>query len=121
MLARRRHKITNRKLPQCLLAIFTTLLLLSQISQAAEIPSLVTKNGRHALLVDGQPFLMLGAQANNSANYPAALQDVWPTLEKLHANTLSIPVAWEQIEPEEGRFDFSYVDYLINEARKRDL
>src|SRR5690606_32141559 len=89
--------------------------------QAAEIPSLVTQNGRHALMVDGEPYLILGAQTNNSANYPAALKDVWPTLEKLHANTLSIPVAWEQIEPEEGHFDFSYVDYLINEARKRDL
>jgi len=89
--------------------------------QAAEIPSLVTNNGRHALMVDGEPFLILGVQANNSANYPAALKDVWPTLEKMHANTLSIPVAWEQIEPEEGRFDFSYVDYLVKEARKRDL
>lgn len=87
----------------------------------AEIPSLVTQDGRHALLVDGKPYLILGAQTNNSANYPAALKDVWPTLEKLHANTLSIPVAWEQIEPEEGRFDFSFVDYLVKEASKRNL
>lgn len=89
--------------------------------QAAEIPSLVTQNGRHALMVDGEPYLILGAQTNNSANYPAALKDVWPTLEKLHANTLSIPVAWEQIEPEEGRFDFSFVDYLVKEAGKRGV
>lgn len=89
--------------------------------QAAEIPSLVTQNGRHALMVDGEPYLILGAQTNNSANYPAALKDVWPTLEKMHANTLSIPVAWEQIEPEEGKFDFSFVDYLVKESRKRGL
>lgn len=90
-------------------------------TQAAEIPSLVTQNGRHALMVDGEPYLILGAQTNNSANYPAALKDVWPTLEKMHANTLSIPVAWEQIEPEEGKFDFSFVDYLVKESRKRGL
>ena len=88
---------------------------------AAPLPELVSKNGRHALLVDGAPYLMLGAQANNSSNYPDALKDVWPSVEKMHANTLSIPVAWEQIEPTEGAFDFSYVDVLIKQARERDV
>ena len=108
-----------------LLRYFFSCVLLVALSfspvQAAEIPSLVTQNGRHALMVDGEPYLILGAQTNNSANYPAALKDVWPTLEKMHANTLSIPVAWEQIEPEEGKFDFSFVDYLVKESRKRGL
>src|SRR6478736_6640492 len=72
---------------------------------AEPLPQLIHKNGHHALLVDGAPFLMLGAQANNSSNYPAALKDVWPSIEKMHANTLSIPVAWEQVEPTEGTFD----------------
>ncbi len=88
---------------------------------AAPLPELVSKNGRHALLVDGAPYLMLGAQANNSSNYPDALKHVWPSVEKMHANTLSIPVAWEQIEPTEGTFDFSYVDVLIKQARERDV
>ncbi|MEG3050805.1 MAG: hypothetical protein RR792_11600, partial [Thermomonas sp.] len=35
----------------------------------APIPKVVTKDGRHALLVDGAPFLILGAQANNSSNW----------------------------------------------------
>lgn len=108
-----------------LLRYFFSCVLLVALSfspvQAAEIPSLVTQNGRHALMVDGEPYLILGAQTNNSANYPAVLKDVWPTLEKMHANTLSIPVAWEQIEPEEGKFDFSFVDYLVKESRKRGL
>lgn len=87
------------------------------LSQAAELPQLVHKNGKHALLVDGAPFVMLGSQTNNSSNYPAALKYVWPSVEKMGANTLSIPVAWEQIEPEEGKFDFSYLDVLLKEAR----
>lgn len=88
---------------------------------AAPLPELVSKNGKHALLVDGAPFWILGAQTNNSSNYPAALKDVWPSVEKMHANTLSIPVAWEQIESIEGKFDFSYVDVLLKQARERKV
>lgn len=88
---------------------------------AAELPRLVTDHGRHELVVDGSPFLILGAQANNSSNYPAMLSEVWPVIDKLHANTLEIPVAWEQVEPVEGRFDFSWLDALIPQARDRHV
>ena len=85
------------------------------------LPRIVSENGRHALHVDGAPFLMLGAQANNSSNYPAMLPKVWPVLKQLHANTLEIPIAWEQVEPAEGRFDFSFLDRLLEEARANDM
>lgn len=87
----------------------------------APLPQVVTKNGRHALYVDGAPFLILGGQANNSSNYPAMLPDVWPTIRALHANTLEIPVAWEQVEPVEGRFDFSWLDALVPQARENNV
>jgi beta-galactosidase GanA len=83
----------------------------------AELPRVVSRDGRHALYVDGAPFLILGGQANNSSNYPAVLPQVWPTIRALHANTLEIPVAWEQIEPVEGKFEFSWLDTLIPQAR----
>ena len=85
------------------------------------IPELVQRDGRFALMVDGAPFLILGAQTNNSSNYPAMLPKVWPAVEKMRANTLVIPVAWEQVEPREGHFDFSFVDLLVEEARSREL
>jgi beta-galactosidase GanA len=87
----------------------------------APLPKLVTKGDRHALMVDGAPYLILGGQAHNSSNYPAMLPEVWPTIKALHANTLEIPVAWEQIEPQEGKFDFSWVDTLIPEARRNNV
>jgi beta-galactosidase GanA len=87
---------------------------------ATEIPRLVTKNGRHALIVDGAPFLMLAGQVNNSSNYAAALPQVWPMLDRIHANTVEIPIAWQQVEPVEGKFDLSFLQTLLDQARVHD-
>jgi beta-galactosidase GanA len=90
-------------------------------AQSSPLPRIVESGGRHALLVDGQPFLMLGAQTNNSSNYPAVLPQVWPIVDALHANTVETPVAWEQIEPREGQFDFSWLDALLPQARQHGV
>ena len=81
------------------------------------IPRLVENDGRYALLVDGAPFLMLGAQSNNSSDWPATLPKVWPAIEYLHANTLETPIYWEQFEPRPGQYDTSAVDNILAQAR----
>ncbi|MGQ3054818.1 MAG: DUF5597 domain-containing protein [Roseateles sp.] len=106
------------KTQQLLLAV--ALACLFTTAQANEAPRLVAKDGRHALLVDGKPFLILGAQAHNSSNYPAGLGPVWAAAKDLRANTVLMPVAWEQVEPEEGKFDFSFVDLLVKQAREQN-
>lgn len=107
-----------RLLARCALALATVAV---APATAQELPRLVSRDGRHALFVDGAPFLMLGAQANNSSNYPAILPRVWPVIEAMHANTLEIPIAWEQVEPVEGQFDFSFLDTLVEQARARKV
>jgi beta-galactosidase GanA len=90
-------------------------------AQSAPLPRIVSQGGKHALYVDGAPFLILGGQTNNSSNYPATLAQVWPVIDLIHANTVEIPVAWEQIEPTEGRFDFSWLDTLLPQARQHNV
>jgi hypothetical protein len=82
------------------------------------VPSIVEKDGRYALMVDGASYLMLGVQANNSSAWPTYLDKVWPAAETLHANTVELPIYWEQLEPVQGKFDFSVVDLILKQARE---
>jgi hypothetical protein len=85
------------------------------------IPKIVEKDGRHALIVDGQPFFMLGGQAHNSSGWPGMMPKVWSAIEAMHANTLEVPIYWEQIEPQQGKFDFSLVDTLLKQGREHKV
>ena len=85
------------------------------------VPRLVRNDGRYALMVDGAPYLMLGVQANNSSDWSATLPKVWPAVEYLHANTLEIPIYWEQFEPKQGQFDYTAVDTILAQARRHHV
>ena len=98
------------------------LTLLSAVAHAAgPIPRIEHANGRHTLVVDGKPFLILGAQVHNSSGWPDQLEKAWPRIEAMGANTLEVPVYWEDVEPESGRFNFRSVDYIVQNARRRNL
>jgi uncharacterized protein DUF5597/glycosyl hydrolase family 42 (putative beta-galactosidase) len=87
------------------------------------IPRLVQKDGRFALLVDGAPFLILGVEDQDlglESTWPQHPKD-WDAMEYLHANTIEIPIYWDQIEPQQGQFDFSSIDRLLGEARQHDV
>jgi beta-galactosidase GanA len=90
-------------------------------SSTTQMPKVIEKEGRWALMVDGTPYLMLGVQVNNSSAWPAELPNVWPAAERLHANTVEMPVYWEQMEATQGKFDFSVVDALLAGARTHKL
>lgn len=90
-------------------------------SFGAEAPKLVQKDGRYALMVDGWPYLILGGQIHNSSAWPSELPQVWELMAALHANTIEAPVYWEQLEPQEGHFDFGNVDQIVEGARSHQL
>ena len=87
-------------------------------SSEVPLPRIEEKGGRHALIVDGEPFLMLGAQVGNSSSWPSVLPKVWPAIERLGANTVEMPVYWEQFEPQPGKYDSTIVDTLLAQARR---
>jgi len=94
---------------------------LSAQSSDTSLPHLVRKDGHHALIVDGAPFTILGAQSHNSSAWPSTMPKVWSAIEAAQANTLEVPIYWEQFEPEKGKFDTSLVDLLLTGAREHKV
>ncbi|GAA4467109.1 DUF5597 domain-containing protein [Nibrella saemangeumensis] len=85
-------------------------------------PHLGKKGNTIQLVVKDKPFLVLGGELHNSTVSGAAyMRPVWAQMKKKHLNTVLVPVYWELIEPQEGKFDFALVDSMIYGARKQNL
>jgi len=89
--------------------------------KSAQLPKVVASNGDHNLIVDGKPFLMLGAQLWNSSAWPYITDQFWSQLRSLHANTLEAPIYWQNIEPQPGQFNFKELDDLIQHAQQERI
>lgn len=100
---------------------FFGMFLFLQATPPKELPKVVTRNGTHQLMVDGKPFLMLGAQLWNSSAWPTITDKFWEQLRELNCNTLEAPIYWQNIEPTQGVFNFKELDDLILNARKEKL
>lgn len=74
------------------------------------------------LMVDGKPFIALAGEVHNSSSSsPARMGEAFGKAVELGLNTVAAPVTWELTEPDEGRFDFSVVDGLVEGARQHGL
>src|SRR5262249_29873875 len=88
----------------------------------SDLPHLEKRGDATQLIIDGKPFLVLGGELHNSSSSSIEyMKPVWPRLAAMHLNTVLLPVAWETIEPEEGKFDFRCVDGLLEGARANNL
>jgi hypothetical protein len=106
----------------CITVMFLACLYSYPGSAQNALPAIVKKpNGAYSFIVDGKPFTVLGAQLWNSSTWPAILDKTWPQIKELGCNTLEAPVYWQNIEPEQGRYNFKELDYLITGARKEGL
>jgi hypothetical protein len=103
-----------------LLILFLSLLGLTELS--AQHAVLQQHGSCKQLVVDGKPFIVLGGElGNSSASSEADIERIFPYLERMQLNTVLVPTYWDLIEPQEGVFDFSLTDEVINEARRNNL
>ena len=87
-----------------------------------EIPHLEKRGDVTQLIVNGKPWLALAGELHNSSSSTEKyMVNIWPKLKATNLNTVLAVISWEQVEPEEGKFDFSVVDDLLKGARQYDM
>ncbi len=84
--------------------------------------------GRRVLYVDGWPHVVLAVEIPWTeliyGRYPETLgayDYLYPAARALGLNAIKVPVKWSMVEPEEGRYDFAYVDHARRLAEEHDL
>jgi len=94
----------------------------STASASSEIPHLRKHGTATQLIVDGKPYLArAGELSNNGATSVEYMAPIWPNFVEAKLNTVLAGVSWAQIEPQEGKFDFSVLDGIVREARSHKL
>lgn len=121
---RKHFALLSRFLPICFVWLWISLVCVQSVrpQSASAIPHLRKQGTATQLIVHNKPFLMLGGElGNSSASDLKYMAPVWPKLRAMHLNTILVPVYWELLEPQEGKFEFALVDHLIASAHKNDL
>lgn len=102
--------------------VLTILLIAYNLAFSADLPHLQQQGTAVQLIVDNSPFLVLGGElGNSSASSLDYMKPIWPKLVQMNLNTVLTPVYWDLIEPQEGTFDFTLVDGLLEQARDHNL
>lgn len=92
------------------------------------MPHLESANGHELLYVDGWPFTALAVEIpwwdliyGRYRQTETVYDWLYPAARELGLNTLKVPIKWSIIEPQEGVYDFSYVDHVKSMAEKNHL
>ena len=106
----------------CSTLVFSLSLVAQQVktapAPASEIPHLRKQGTATQLIVDGKPMLLLAHELSNTgATSVAYMKPAWPKIVDAKLNSVLAGVSWNQIEPQEGKFDFTVLDGIIRDAR----
>lgn len=104
--------------------LFFVIMLVACQSDNMSVPSRLVTNsyGGTQLMVNNQPFLMIGGEIHNSSNSTTLyMNSLWESLQSLNINTVLAAVSWEQFEPVEGEYDYTLLDNLIVGARAHNI
>jgi hypothetical protein len=87
-----------------------------------DIPHLEKRDGMTKLIVDGRPFICVAGEVTNTASSDfQTMKETIPRLAQANLNTILTAISWDLVEPEEGQFDFSMIDYQIEAARAANV
>jgi len=113
----------NKFLLSCFIAtLFISGCTSPQKQAVPEIPHLKKEGKATQLIVDGKPFLILGGELHNSSSSSREyMAKFWPELKASGLNTVLAAVEWALVEPEQGKYDFTIIDNLLEDARKQEL
>lgn len=80
-------------------------------------------NGIATLVVDGHPFLLLGAQCDiwRSTRQDEKTVAFFDGFRQMNATAVSVGIPWSMIEPAKDAYDFRFLDWFVRQARARGL
>jgi len=92
------------------------------LASSSTLSRIKETKGLKQLYVNNEPFLIIGAELlNSSASSIEYMKDRWARIRSLNVNTVYLPITWQQLEPEEGIFDYSLIDSHIKSAYDNNL
>ncbi len=89
------------------------------------LPHFEPANGRQILFVEGRPFAVLAVEIPwwdvTTGDTYTVYDYLYPAAKGMGLNALKVPIKWSLVEPEQGVYDFSYVDHVKATAEKHGL
>ena len=80
---------------------------------------------KRVFMLEGKPFYPLGGEWLFMSGYhvreESETEEAFKAVKMFQGNTLAFNVNWDQVEPEEGKFDFTSVDALLVRARSHGI
>jgi len=88
-----------------------------------KVARILTIHGVPTLEANGAPFLLIGAQCDiwRSTRQDEKTVAFFDGYQKMNATAVSVGIPWSKIETAEGHYDFRFLDWFIEQARKRSL